>query len=331
MQVKPLLCPNGVNVKEAAMKTIKKIDVQTSPTLKFPKKSSAPVATLLDQLSDIRDQERKHVATGRKWLMDAMTRIYGIWHDANSGGQLETFMNNVRQKLKQEEIRIYENSRKSAQLIRYVFEGFSDKQVSIYSRVLEKAYDSKPRIRPSDFESFVTEGGGFEKLGVGSDEGNTGKSDRTAAKALAKVQKDCQSFGCFNDDTWDASEECRIYVGIQDAAGEEVELKYLRLSQAAIQATLLKYYDEASAKPKGKQLNESERREIAKLKSRAAGAEEQFAELELEFSEARKAGKHPQEIADLTAKLKTARTDMEQAKKLVKDRETQLKQDAQPV
>jgi hypothetical protein len=277
--------------------------------------------------ADFKEEERVALI-GRNALDKLMQRVYEVWFNAQQNGTFEALMTNVKRLLKDLGHEVRENSPKASQLIRYVFSNPSDKQVHVYGRALEAAYDRKPdRVLPADFIAFVEANDGYEGLRKqGPSSGTKGKeTKRTPAVALSILQNSEKTINTLEVD-WSENEDCRIFVAVLNDDGVTADLKDMLLSKENVEATLLKFYDdrESRAKPSKKKLSAADQAELARVKAQAAIKLADYSALQAELAVAKTEGT-PDQVATLNAQVKSAKVQMDSVNAAVKSLTKSLK------
>jgi hypothetical protein len=201
------------------------------------------VELAVQALEAIRGEATEHEAQfavpGRKAMLDLMWRVYLQYHSAKGSGQFELFMNNIRAKLTLLNIEYRKSSPETSLLIRYVFEGFDDKQVHVYGRSLAVAF-ALGKL-PTEFSAFVNNTkGAFEGIrGSASATATPKPGTPTPAIALSEAENEITVDTVAISD-WLEGEKYRVFIAVRNE-DDQADIKDAKLSPEIREKTLLLY------------------------------------------------------------------------------------------
>jgi hypothetical protein len=131
-------------------------DAALDVAIVFLAKESAAGGSLLANLVKLRDQGTAYYENvfvpGRNAMQEIMGAVYSQFHAAKSSPTYKDNLKVLSTKLKEYGVTVRSTSTDASLFIRMVFEGFDDKQVSIYSRSLAAAYEKG--VAPDAFGKF---------------------------------------------------------------------------------------------------------------------------------------------------------------------------------
>lgn len=199
-------------------------------------KAAAELATLRTEASK---HHEKFEVTGRNAMLTLMSRVYAQYHAAKTSDIFEDFINNVRACLNKVGVKYKTNSKDSSLLIRYIFSDFSDKQVHVYGRSLDVAYENSKN--PSDFVKFVENTKGrFDGIRALSASKTTSKNSLSKHDiALSEVENET-TLETVGTTDWQEGENYRIFIAVR-TENDMADIKDTKLSLEARDKTLLLY------------------------------------------------------------------------------------------
>jgi hypothetical protein len=198
---------------------------------------AAAMKTVEQMRKNAESNYTKYEVMGRKATLAVMSQLYEIWCEAKESGEFDSFMSKIKQRLKDLDVKPRANSHDSGLLIRYVFEKVSDKQVSVYGRSLDYAYDVK-KTPAKDFAALIGEtNGGFDALvGKGKGGGSAGR-DIGAALFTCKQQP---SVAQTKNLAWIDGQEYQVLIAVRDE-GDKVALKDALLTEDQSEELLFRF------------------------------------------------------------------------------------------
>ncbi|PUE13517.1 hypothetical protein [Limnohabitans sp. WS1] len=212
---------------------------------------TAAMSTLAKMRADADNNYETYEVLGRKATRELMGRVYAMLCNAKASGQFGRLIANIRADFKQQDVKVKATSKDSSLLIRYIFTKASDKQVHVYGRALDVAYDEQD-VAPAKFAEWVekTEGG-FE--GIRSNSAATVDSTSKVKTALSKCQSE-RTLETIDKIDWVGNEDYKVIIAFRNA-DDTADLKDPCLSDEQQEATLLRYLAEtkkadAAKKPK---------------------------------------------------------------------------------
>ena len=213
------------------------------------------LSAAMKAIADMRVQAESNYQTyevlGRKATRELMGDVYATWCSAKCSENYERFIASIRSELKQNDVKVKSSSKGSSLLIRYIFTKASDKQVHVYGRALDVAYDEK-HILPHDFSKWVEDtSGGFE--GIRSEAAANSEAASKVPTALSKCRSE-HTIDTIDKIEWDGKEGYKVIIAFRNE-DDTADLKDPCLSNEQKEATLVRYLTEkkkaeASTKPK---------------------------------------------------------------------------------
>ena len=260
------------------------------------------VETAMQALSAMREQAennyKSYEVVGRNATRELMGRVYALWCQAKSSKNFDRFIANIRQQLRQQDITVKSSSNESGLLIRYIFSKSSDKQVHVYGRALDVAYE-QCKIAPEDFSAWVenTKGGfeGIRSAGVAS-----ASVISKVPTALSKCKTE-HTIETIDSIVWLNDEEYKVLVAVRNQ-DDTADVKDALLTPEQQDAILVRYLinkTKLEKQPKEKSSNEAVKNLIAELDAKVAEQESIVTQLTVELELAKKAGKPTQELASM--------------------------------
>jgi hypothetical protein len=227
------------SVSEPIKKTSKKFNV------------TAAMSVIAQMRDDAENNYKTYEVMGRNATRELMGRVYAMWCNAKASGEFERLIAKIRADFKQRDVKVKATSKDSSLLIRYIFTKASDKQVHVYGRALDVAFEEKA-IAPENFANWVDQTeGGFE--GIRSSAAVTVDSTSKIKTAVSKCQSE-RTLETIDKIDWMGNEEYKVIIAFRNA-DDTADLKDLCLSDEQQEATLLRYLAEtkkaeAAKKPK---------------------------------------------------------------------------------
>ena len=258
----------------------------------------------VDQMREQADANyHQYEMMGRNAARELMGRVYTVWCEAKASGQFETFIANIKEKLKQLDVTVKNSSKPSSLLIRYVFKNASDKQVHVYGRALDVAFDEK-QIPAAEFTAMVEETkGGFD--GLRSQVVTSSVAGKKTSIALSKCIAE-RTIDTVENLKWATGEQYSVFIAVRNA-DDTADIKDALLTQEQKDAILLRFLinkTKLESPPKEKSSNEAVKNLIAELEAKVAEQESFVAQLKVEAELAQNDGKRLEELAS-TLKIET--------------------------
>jgi hypothetical protein len=272
-----------INITELNHKSI-----PAQPSLELLSANVFEADLAMVHVKDMRDQAannfEQYEVMGRNAMIELMSRVYNVWFNAKASSQFDSFLDKIKQKLKENEVEFRATSKSSGLLIRYVFKHFDDKQVSIYARSLAVAF--KKGIAASGFAAFIKNtDGGF--AGVRDTDTPPGKGDseeKIGADIAATHAKTEKTITTIKVTDWDVDEEFRVLIAFRND-DDDADVKNARLSAEGLEAVLLRYEADKKERNKPTKDEEAETNKLAlkalESEARNANVKSQSAEAEL--------------------------------------------------
>ncbi|RFP37740.1 hypothetical protein D0T24_07110 [Duganella sp. BJB480] len=228
---------------------------------------------------------QQFVVQGRKAMLELMSQVYEQYYSAKISNEFETFMNNVRNKLKQNDFKPRESSRASSLLIRLIFSNFDDKQIHVYGRSLDAAFERE--TLPEDFKLFVGTEGGFE--GIRDPKKPVSNNATKLAIAISVIANE-PTINTMIVNDWADGEEYRIYIAVSNDDGT-ANLKDSKLEKEHLDATLLlvkadKERRENPPKPKKASVSEINKAVLLQFETLLKNEQAKQAQLKLQYKAA---------------------------------------------
>lgn len=261
-------------------------------------KFSVDVAmSAIAQMRDDADNNYKtYEVLGRNATRELMGRVYAMWCEAKASGQFESFIANIKEKLKQLDVTVKNSSKASSFLIRYVFKNASDKQVHVYGRALDVAFDEK-QIPAAEFTALVEETkGGFD--GLRSQAIGSAVAGKKTSIALSKCIAE-RTIDTVENLNWATDEQYSVFIAVRNP-DDTADIKDALLTQEQKDAILARFFINKTKleKPsKEKIQNEAIKNLIAELDAKVAEQESFVAQLKVELELAKTRGKPTQKLA----------------------------------
>lgn len=270
----------------------------------FVKKSEAAfnVEMAMKSVEQLREQAEtnyhQYEMMGRNAARELMGRVYAVWCEAKASGQFESFIANIKEKLRQLDVTVKNSSKPSSFLIRYVFKNASDKQVHVYGRALDVAFDEK-QIPAAEFTALVEETkGGFD--GLRSQAVGSAVADKKTSIALIKCIAE-HTIDTVENLNWATDEQYSVFIAVRNP-DDTADIKDALLTQEQKDAILVRFLINKTKleKPaKEKSSNEAIKNLIAELDAKVAEQESIVDQLTVEVELAQKVGKPTQELASM--------------------------------
>lgn len=288
------------------MKAVKKSSVQDDVKLIVlsANVSGKPfeLKAALKSVEQLREQAEanyhQYEMMGRNAARELMGSVYAVWCEAKASGQFETFIANIKQQLKQLDVTVKASSKPSSFLIRYVFKNASDKQVHVYGRALDVAFDEE-KIPADAFTTLVekTKGGfdGLRSKGVSSK-----VAGKKASIALSKCNAE-RTIDTIENLTWTTDEQYSVFIAVRNP-DDTADIKDALLTAEQKDAILVRFLINKTKleKPtKEKSSNEAIKNLIAELDAKVAERASIVDQLTVEVELAQKVGKPTQELASM--------------------------------
>jgi hypothetical protein len=258
---------------------------------------------------------------GRNAARELMGSVYAVWCEAKASGQFDSFIANIKEKLKQLAVTVKKSSKPSSFLIRYVFKNASDKQVHVYGRALDVAFDEK-KIQANEFTALVEETkGGFD--GLRSQAVASTVAGKKTSIALSKCITQ-RTIDTVENLEWAKDEQYSVFIAVRNP-DDTADIKDALLTQDQKDAILMRFLLNKTKQEKTKNdasPNEAIKNLIAELDAKVAEQESIVAQIGIELEMAKKIGTS---TLELTSMLEIEDIKLNAAKETVKIAKAALK------
>lgn len=259
---------------------------------------NAAMSALAKMRADADNNYETYEVLGRKATRELMGRVYAMLCNAKASGQFGRLIANIRADFKQQDVKVKATSKDSSLLIRYIFTKASDKQVHVYGRALDVAYDEQD-VAPAKFAEWVekTEGG-FE--GIRSNSAATVDSTTKVKTAVSKCQSE-RTLETIDKIDWEGNEEYKVIIAFRNA-DDTADLKDPCLSIEQQEATLLRYLSEtkkAEAAKKPKKSNKAMTNMVKEMETKVIEQQSSVDQLSLEIEMYSEEGKPCEELRSM--------------------------------
>lgn len=256
---------------------------------------TAAMSALANMRADADNNYETYEVLGRKATRELMGRVYAMLCNAKASGQFGRLIAHIRADFKQQDVKVKATSKDSSLLIRYIFTKASDKQVHVYGRALDVAYDEQD-VAPAKFAEWVekTEGG-FE--GIRSNSASSTGAINKVPTALTKCQSE-RTLETIDKIDWEGNEEYKVIIAFRNA-DDTADLKDPCLSIEQQEATLLRYLSEtkkAEAAKKPKKPSKAVTELVQKMELPIIQQQVNVDQLELDIDMAIESGKPCEEL-----------------------------------
>jgi hypothetical protein len=259
---------------------------------------NAAMSALAKMRADADNNYETYEVLGRKATRELMGRVYAMLCNAKASGQFGRLIAHIRADFKQQDVKVKATSKDSSLLIRYIFTKASDKQVHVYGRALDVAYDEQDVV-PAKFAEWVekTEGG-FE--GIRSQAVGSAVAGKKTSIALSKCIAE-RTIDTVENLNWATDEQYSVFIAVRNP-DDTADIKDALLTQEQKDAILVRFLinkTKLEKPPKEKSSNEAIKNLIAELDAKVAEQESIVDQLTVEVELAQKVGKPTQELASM--------------------------------
>lgn len=259
---------------------------------------NAAMSALAKMRADADNNYETYEVLGRKATRELMGRVYAMLCNAKASGQFGRLIAHIRADFKQQDVKVKATSKDSSLLIRYIFTKASDKQVHVYGRALDVAYDEQD-VAPAKFAEWVEKmEGGFE--GIRSNSASSTGAINKVPTALTKCQSE-RTLETIDKIDWEGNEEYKVIIAFRNA-DDTADLKDPCLSIEQQEATLLRYLSEtkkAEAAKKPKKPSKDAINLVAEMETKVIEQQSSVDQLSLEIEMYSEEGKPCEELRSM--------------------------------
>jgi hypothetical protein len=225
------------------------------------------------------------VVKGRTAMLALMGDIYRLYCETK--GRLdkgESFMLELKAKLKKLNVEVRKSSPQSSQLIRYICKDLDDKQISIYSRSLVVAL--KNGISVDGFIAFIEETkGGFSGVRYNETPGTTASKVGIGEQvAVAHVRAE-KTLTTLHEVDWEDDEEYQVLIALRNDDDSAI-VKSARLCMESLKTVMARYEADRRERNKPTQDEEAATNKIAlqEMELELANAQTKLGNFQAELS-----------------------------------------------